>query len=172
MVILGYSEAGMYLRGPLGARVAGVISIHGAREFGVEWAGELRLDLEFDDVETVAAGDMGGWQRALSRKRWAERNGLVEVEPVRADVEAIVRFAEAARGLEGVVLCHCGGGMSRAPAAALICLATWLGEGAEERAVAEMRSVRPAAVPHEGLVRMGDEVLGRGRRLVEAVRDH
>jgi len=159
----------MFLRGSRGGEVAGVISIHGAREFGVEWAGKVRLDLSFDDVE-MAAGDVRALQRALSRKRWAERNGLVEVGPDRANVEAIVRFAEAARDLEGAVLCHCGGGMSRAPAAALICLAVWLGEGMEELAAAEMRAVRPAAVPHEGLVRMGDEVLGRRGKLVGAVR--
>jgi predicted protein tyrosine phosphatase len=159
----------MFLRGTLGAEVAAIIAIHGKREFGVEAEVPRRLDLTFDDVEAPRPGDEMGMLRAASRRRWGELNGLIEVAPVRADAEAIVRFAEEERGVEGLVLCHCGGGMSRAPAAALVCLAVWLGAGREAECVAEVLRLRRGAVPHEGLVRMADDVLGRGNRLVEAL---
>jgi predicted protein tyrosine phosphatase len=59
--------------------------------------------------------------------------------------------------------------MSRAPAAALICLAVWRGAGSEAECVAEVMRIRRGAVPHVGLVRMADELLGRGERLVRAL---
>jgi predicted protein tyrosine phosphatase len=157
----------MFLRGAAGAGVTGIISIHGAREFGVEAARVTRrLDLAFDDVEVPADGDVMGMQRAMARRRWCELNGLVEVGPTARDAAAIVAFAEAVRGDEGILLCHCGAGMSRAPAAALICLAVWRGVGAEADCVAEVLGARRGAVPHAGLVRLADEVMGRGGRLV------
>jgi predicted protein tyrosine phosphatase len=128
-----------------------------------------RLDLAFDDVEVAAAGDTEAALRAWGRRRWAAENGLVEVAPSAADVADIVRFAEVMRGAGGVLLCHCGAGMSRAPAAALICMAVWAGVGAEVECVRAVREVRPGATPHAGLVRMADEVLGRGGALVRAV---
>ena len=41
--IFGYSEAAMFLRGVPAGDVAGIISIHGAREFGVEAEAPVRL---------------------------------------------------------------------------------------------------------------------------------
>jgi predicted protein tyrosine phosphatase len=67
-----------------------------------------------------------------------------------------------------MILCHCGGGMSRAPAAALICLAAWRGPGSEADCVTEILKLRRGAAPHRGLVRFADEVLGRRGRLVHA----
>ena len=170
LAILGYSEAAMFLRGPAGADVAALLSIHGSREFGVEWnAPAGRLDLAFDDVDVPQADDVVSLQRATSRRRWAEENGLVEVAPTIADAAAIVRFAESVRDARGVVLCHCGAGMSRAPAAALICLAVWFGPGSEGECVAEVLRLRRGAVPHAGLVRFADELLARDGRLVDGL---
>jgi hypothetical protein len=101
LVILGYSEAAMFLRGTSEADVAAIISIQGKREFGVEAEVPRRLDLVFDDIEVPRAGDVVGRQRTVSRRRWAELNGLIEVAPAAADVEAIVRFAEEVRGVGG-----------------------------------------------------------------------
>jgi predicted protein tyrosine phosphatase len=170
VVILGYSEAAMFLRGTSGAEVTGIVSIHGAREFGVEAAGVgRRLDLGFDDVEVAEEGDVMGMQRVMSRRRWCELNGLVEVGPTVEDAGAIVAFAEKMRDDGGIVLCHCGAGMSRAAAGGLICLAVWRGEGAEAECVAEVLRMRRGAVPHVGLVGLADEVMGRGGRLVRAL---
>src|SRR4051812_26422532 len=95
LAVFGYSEAAMFLRGSPKPSVTGIISIHGAREFGVEAEVSRRLDLTFDDVEIAVPDDIMAMQRAMSRKRWAEQNGLSEVAPVRADAEAVVRFAES-----------------------------------------------------------------------------
>jgi predicted protein tyrosine phosphatase len=170
LVILGYSEAAMFLRGAAGPAVTDIISIHGAREFGVETpAIKTRLDLECDDVEIPPDGDVMGLQRATSRRRWCELNGLVEVAPTADDAAAIIAFAQAVRDDDGIILCHCGGGMSRAPAAALICLAAWRGAGAEADCVAEILRARRGAVPHTGLVRLADDLMGRAGRLLAAV---
>jgi predicted protein tyrosine phosphatase len=167
--IFGYSEAAMFLRGASRPDVAAIISIHGSREFGVEADVAHRIDLTFDDVEVVALGDVEAMHRAMGRRRWAEQNGLTEVPPTRADAAAIVEFAEAIRGMDGTVLCHCGGGMSRAPAAALICLSVWRGEGCEDECVADVGRLRPGAVPHVGLIGFADELLGRGGKLTRAL---
>ena len=167
--ILGYSEAAMYLRRAARPEVAAIISIHGRREFGVEADGVSRLDLTFDDVDVPVPGDMLGLQIAMSRKRWAEENGLFEVAPASSDAASIIAFAREIQNISGNVLCHCGGGMSRAPAAALICLAVWRGPDCEADCVAEVFRLRRGAVPHAGLVRFADELLGRGGRLVAAL---
>jgi predicted protein tyrosine phosphatase len=59
--------------------------------------------------------------------------------------------------------------MSRAPAAALICLSVWRGPGTEAHCVAEILKLRRGAVPHIELVRFADDVLGRQGKLVGAV---
>ena len=169
LVVLGYSEAAMFLRRAPEPGLVGVISIHGRREFGVEAEAPRRLDLLFDDVDVPEAGDPDGLYRAMSRRRWAEQNGLVEVPPSAADAAAIVAFAEALRGTEGTLLCHCGGGMSRAPAAALICLAVWAGKGQEVECVEAVSRLRQGAVPHRGLIRFADDLLGRSGGLVDAL---
>jgi predicted protein tyrosine phosphatase len=169
LAIFGYSEAAMFLRGSPKRNIAAIISIHGGREFGVEGDVAHRLDLTFDDVEVAAADDAMAMQRAMSRKRWAQQNGLMEVAPVLGDAADIINFAEVVRGVEGIVLCHCGGGMSRAPAAALICLSVWRGPQSEAECVAEVLNLRRGAVPHVGLVRLADEKLGRENKLVSAL---
>ena len=169
LVVLGYSEAAMFLRAKPRPNVTAIISIHGRREYGVEAEVMHRLDLTFDDVEVVAPGDVVALQRAFSRRRWAEENGLTEVAPAATDAASIIQFAEGVRETEGVLLCHCGGGMSRAPAAALICLALWKGAGTEAECVREVLAIRRGAVPHAGLVRFADELLGRDGALVGAL---
>jgi predicted protein tyrosine phosphatase len=170
ILVMGYSEAGMFLRGGGAGRVGAVLSIHGGREFGVEWEEGPRLDLGFDDVEVPAAGDVVAVFQAKVRRRWEEEHGLVQRGPTVEDARAIVGFAREIRGMGGVLLCHCGGGVSRGPAAAILCLATWRGEGFEGACVEEVLRRRRGACPHGDLVRMGDEVLGRGGRLSAALR--
>jgi predicted protein tyrosine phosphatase len=169
LAVLGYSGAAMFLRRVPASDIAGVISIHGHREFGVEAGVACRLDLTFDDVEVAPPGDVQAIERVMARKRWAEQNGLFEVAPTPEDVAAIIRFAEIVRGTSGTLLCHCGGGMSRAPAASLICLATWRGPGAERECVGEVLGLRRGAIPHAGMIRFADELLGRNGRLVRAL---
>ena len=145
-----------------------MISIHGAREFGVE-ADVPRLNLTFDDVDVVTGNDVMQLQKAMNRKRWSEENGLIEVAPVLADANAIIEFARKMRDIEGSVLCHCGAGMSRAPAGALICLSVWCGSGSEVECVAEVQNLRRGAVPHIGLIRFADQLLNRDGKLIAAL---
>jgi predicted protein tyrosine phosphatase len=127
--------------------------------------------LSFDDVETIDnTNDVMALQRAMSRRRWAEQNGLVEVAPTRADAQRIIAFATEIRGVDGIVLCHCGAGMSRAPAAALICLAVWEGAGAEREYVEQIGLLRLGAAPHIGLIAFADELLERAGTLVDAAK--
>jgi predicted protein tyrosine phosphatase len=172
LAIFGYSEAAMFLRDTPLPKIAGIISIHGRREFGVEFDATPRLDLSFDDVEVVSPNDTVAMQRALARKRFADQNGLAETAPVPGDAASIIEFAEEVgdRAVDvSIVLCHCGAGMSRAPAAALICLAVWRGAGAERDCVEEVVRLRRGAVPHVGLVRFADELLEREGRLLGAL---
>ena len=169
LAIFGYSDGSMFLRATPKPNVAAIISIHGRREFGVEADVGHRLDLAFDDVDVPPPGDEMARLRAASRRRWCEQNGLMEVAPTPSDAAAIIEFARVVRGVDGIILCHCGGGMSRAPAAALICLAAWRGPGSEVHCVTEIRKLRRGAAPHAGLVRFADEVLGRRGRLVHAL---
>ena len=169
LVVLGYSEAAMFLPRVPTRDLAGIISIHGRREFGVEAATPHRLDLEFDDVEVAAPDDVEAVGRAMARKHWAEQNGLTEVPPMADDVAAIIQFARTLEGAGGTLLCHCGGGMSRAPAAALICLATWRGEGTEIECVRKVLRLRRGAAPHVGMIRFADELLGRSGRFASAL---
>jgi predicted protein tyrosine phosphatase len=169
-VILGYSEAAMWLRTDPGETIAGVVSIHGPREFGVGLPDVPRLDLILDDVELPDPADPESLLRTHARERWAREHGLCERPPTREDAAALVAFAHHLRGATGIVLCHCGAGMSRAPAAALILLTTWHGPGSEADCVRVVRSLRPGCTPHSGLVGLADELLGRGGVLAAALR--
>ncbi len=159
----------MLLLRPDAARVKAIISIHGHHEFGVESEISHRLDLNFDDVETPDQSDPIAAYHTIPRNRWDAENGLTRRAPRVEDARAIIDFAGSIKAIDGVVLCHCGGGMSRAPAAALLCLAAWTGEGNERYCVERVLKVRPCASPHRDLVRFGDEILNRGGRLVSAV---
>lgn len=171
LIILGYSDAAMFLREQPAPDISAIISIHGRREFGVEADVPRRLDLAFDDVDVPDAADPIAAWRTMSRRRWSAENGLAEVPPTVADAAAIIEFAESTRHVGGAVLCHCHGGMSRAPAAALICLSAWRGPGSEANCVAEILRRRSGAVPHVGLVQFADTLMQRGGRLVHALKN-
>jgi predicted protein tyrosine phosphatase len=169
LAIFGYSEAAMFLRTSPKPDVVAIVSIRGSHEFGVEFDVVHRLDLTFDDVDIAPPGDVLALQRILTRKRWAEQNGLNETPPQISDAAAIIDFAEKIRIENGLVLFHCGDGMSRAPAAALISLAVWRGPGTESECVAEIKRLRPGATPHRGLAGFADEYLARGGNLLHAL---
>jgi predicted protein tyrosine phosphatase len=170
ILALGYSEAAMLLRQTDGADIAAVISIFGKHEFPVEApAVSHRLDLRFDDVEAVDLTDPTSTYRAWTQAKWAEQIGRPVSPPTIEDARAIIEFARAISGIEGTVLCHCQAGVSRSPAAALICLATWTGEGDEQHCVEQLFRSRPFVAPHRDLIRFGDSLLGRDGRLIAAL---
>lgn len=169
LIVLGYSEAAMFLQRRPPPNVMAILSIHGQREYGVDYDPPLRLDLSFDDVDVSSDTDPVAVWRTQSRRRWSEQNGRIEKPPTPADAAAIIQFAARTRNGVGTVLCHCQGGISRAPAAALICLSVWRGPGSEAGCVDAIRSTLAGSMPHAGLVRFADELLERKGRLIEAI---
>ncbi len=170
MLILGYSEAAMYMRQADAAHVRAIIAIAGQREYTIDTNNvEHQLVLHFDDTETPTDDDLLGQARLAMRKRAAGQFGIRMNPPTRADVDAIIAFARQTQSVNGTLLCHCHASVSRSPAVALICLTTWRGPGSELDCTADIRRARPAAVPHVGLIRMADEALGRGGALLRAL---
>lgn len=167
-MVLGYSQAAMLLRQPEMNSISALIAIRGSHEHCVEWNGLRRLELLFDDEEVLDPSDPIQMQRVHARQKFAAANGLVLRPPTIEHARAIIEFARLVQDIEGCVLCYCGAGVSRSPAAALLCLATWSGPGRERECVKELLRIRPAAIPHRGLVRFGDQLLGRGGKLLDA----
>ena len=98
---------------------------------------------------------------------FAGTGGLVA--PGEAHVEAIIGFS---RGWDrqAPLLVHCMMGVSRSPAAALIA-ALAVAPDQDEHALAQrLRRASAQATPNARLVEIGDHLLGRGGRLVAAVK--
>jgi predicted protein tyrosine phosphatase len=85
------------------------------------------------------------------------------------DVRRIISLAESLRADTGTVLVHCEAGVSRSSATALIMYACWLGPGHEPEAMARVLAQRPIAAPNRRMVEIGDRLLGREGRLVQAL---
>lgn len=91
------------------------------------------------------------------------------IAPQEEHVRQIVDFA---RGWDRArpMLVHCWMGVSRSPAAALIAALAVEPEQDDQELVERLRLASPYATPNTRLVEIGDSVLGRGGRLVAAVR--
>ncbi len=171
ILTFGFSEAAMFLRKPEGANIQAIISIHGPNEYGVEAQVPHRLDLNFDDIDADPdPADIIAVYHAIVRKRENAENGRELRPPTVEDAAKITEFAESIKDLQGMVLCHCAGGISRSPAAAILCLAVWTGPGNEDYCVNYVRQRRTCAIPHCDVVRFGDQLLGREGRLFDALR--
>ncbi|SCW29310.1 Predicted protein tyrosine phosphatase [Rhizobium mongolense subsp. loessense] len=91
------------------------------------------------------------------------------VAPEEAHVRQLIDFA-AAWDQRSPLLIHCWMGVSRSPAAALIA-ALSLAPDQDEMALAKrLRSASPYATPNARIVEIGDVLLQRKGRLVDAVR--
>lgn len=88
--------------------------------------------------------------------------------PSREHIEALLKFLGQINPDE-TLLIHCKAGTSRSPAVALIAMALWA-PGMEAEHTAELRRAISYARPHQAVIRMGDELLGAGGKLIEAVR--
>lgn len=170
VLILGYSEAAMFLAQSPRPRVDAVLSIHGKREYAVDAPGvpHVRV-LQFDDTELPDESESFAEARVAIRQREAAAIGLDLCPPSESHAKAILEFAEATRRADGFVLFQCLAGVSRSPAAALICMAAWTGVGHETECVKHLIDIRPCCQPHRGLVAMGDALLNRKRRLLSAL---
>jgi predicted protein tyrosine phosphatase/ribosomal protein S18 acetylase RimI-like enzyme len=93
-----------------------------------------------------------------------------EYGPTEEDVRRVIELAESLRSVAGKVLIHCEAGISRSSAAGLIMYAYWLGAGREREALERVLAQRPIAQPNRLMVSLADRLLGRGGRLVEALK--
>ncbi len=160
----------MLLRKPETANVQAIIAIHGQRECPVDVANAPHsLVLQFDDIEAPDLDDPLSAARLRLRQRDAAEIGLTLTPPATDHAESIIGFARSIALLDGVLLCQCQGGISRSPAAALLCLAAWTEPGGERYCVERLLAIRPSAVPHYDVVAFGDELLQRRGKLVEAL---
>jgi predicted protein tyrosine phosphatase len=86
--------------------------------------------------------------------------------PDRVHVDTLINFLRTSP-LQGSILIHCLAGMSRSPAAALIAMVLDA-PGCEREAAKVLREAAPFAEPNRLLIRLADEALARGGRLVAA----
>ena len=82
-------------------------------------------------------------------------------------VEEALKFAR--RHADGSLLVHCFHGVGRSTAIALSVLADRLGAGAESQAMDRLLLLRPTATPNLVVVKLADQALGRGGRLIAAL---
>lgn len=88
--------------------------------------------------------------------------------PREAHVQAIVSLARRLTPQDRVLV-HCGAGISRSTAAALVILAHHLGPDREAQAVEHLLALRPQARPHQRMVEMADALLDRQGALYSVV---
>jgi predicted protein tyrosine phosphatase len=98
---------------------------------------------------------------------FAGTDGLVA--PQASHVQAIIDFARE-WDRSAPLLVHCWMGVSRSPAAALIAALAVNPEEDDIVLVHRLRSASPHATPNARLIQIGDEMLGRSGRLVDAIR--
>jgi predicted protein tyrosine phosphatase len=114
-----------------------------------------RLTLRFDDIIEPAPG---------------------QLPPERHHIEALLEFGKGLAAPEGDplahLLVHCHAGISRSSASMTILLAEARPESDEDALFAHIREIRPQAWPNSRMIGMADDVLGRGGRLVAALRRH
>jgi predicted protein tyrosine phosphatase len=105
------------------------------------------LRLRFDDIEVECAG---------------------VVAPQESHVAEALAFA---RSLNGTLLIHCHGGISRSGAMSYALLADLLGPGREEEALEQLLAQRPMVVPNGRVVKFADKVMERGGALLAVYQD-
>lgn len=93
---------------------------------------------------------------------------MSEYAPCRVHVESLIAFGRDWRG-ESPVLVHCWAGVSRSMAAAFTLLCDKHPPGQEMEIARALRFRAPHAYPNALIVRLADEALGRGGRMIAAV---
>lgn len=139
---------------------------------------EVNISGPFDNVISIVGtwedmsdppGGWDTWRRYPARKLRLEFDD-VQYESFHGDPPApshIQKIIEFSRGLKGRTIIHCGAGISRSTAAAFIVLLSVLGDGQETEALRVLRTLRKVMRPHRNMVKMADELLNRGGRVVE-----
>jgi predicted protein tyrosine phosphatase len=105
------------------------------------------LRLEFDDVTYRRHADEGGYVRAN-----------------KSQMKSLISFL---REVNEPILFHCMAGVSRSAAAATVFACMKLGEGREKEAMELVLKVRSIAHPNKHMLRLADDLLGRGGKILE-----
>ncbi|ALN75477.1 MULTISPECIES: tyrosine phosphatase family protein [unclassified Aureimonas] len=100
-----------------------------------------------------------------------------QIMPAKEHVGAILAFGDqldkgAVEGTAGHLLVHCHMGISRSTAAMVTLMAQGDPTAGEEELFERLRQIRSKAWPNSVMIAYADEKLGRGGRLVEALRRH
>ena len=155
ITITSRQAAGKILCSPQGGSFSHLISIGEPDERPPAGFGRVprRLRLTFDDIE-----------------RYSETCPWYVPCP-RGDVQRIINFCQGIHE-EDRVLIHCGMGVSRSSAAALILLVMKLGVENPVEAIRQLLSIKRTVQPNRRMVWIADEMLGCEGRLVAAYQEH
>jgi predicted protein tyrosine phosphatase len=93
--------------------------------------------------------------------------GLVHPQP--EHIAEILRFAREWNHA-GPLVVHCWAGISRSTATAFITLCAINDDGVEHEIARSIRQASPTAMPNPLMVEIADDALGRGGRMVDAIR--
>jgi len=91
------------------------------------------------------------------------------IAPQERHVQEVIDFARS-WDQNAPLLIHCWMGVSRSPAAALIASLAVAPDDDEQALALRLRTASPYATPNSRLIEIGDSLLGRGGRLVAAVK--
>lgn len=107
------------------------------------------LKLSMNDISFAGTGDL--------------------IAPQEMHVAEIITFARAWDQASPLMV-HCWMGVSRSPAAAMIASLAVAPDDDDDALARRLREASPFATPNTRLVEIGDALLGRGGRLVKAVK--
>ncbi|HEY5793770.1 MAG TPA: protein-tyrosine-phosphatase [Bosea sp. (in: a-proteobacteria)] len=133
--------------------------------------------LDPDRAEIDAFGTYGEHTRVTLRFHDIIDPVPGQVHPEPEHVEQILQFGTSLREgvserVDGHLLVHCHMGISRSTAAMLTLMAQNDPQAGEDELFERLRGVRPQAWPNSVMIGFADAQLGRGGRLVEALRRH
>lgn len=155
----------------------------GSREIEIEVASRLEAgdllcspELCAEITYLVSIGDADdalphGYENVDQKLRLVIADVVTEEGATEEDVQRIIQLGEQLQSYDvtvAKVLIHCEAGVSRSTAAALIIYACWLGPGLEHEAMERVIAQRPYAIPNRRMVKLADDLLQLGGRLVEA----
>jgi len=112
-----------------------------------------------------------GYENVDQKLRLLIADVVTEEGATEEDVQRIIQLSEQLKSYDvkvGKVLIHCEAGVSRSTATALIIYACWLGPGREHEAMERVIAQRPCAIPNRRMVKLADDLLQLGGRLVQA----
>jgi predicted protein tyrosine phosphatase len=154
-----------------------------SKEITIEVASRLEAgdilcspDLCAEITHLVSIGDANdslphGYENVDQKLRLLIADVVTEEGATEEDVQRIIQLAEELRSYDvkgGKVLVHCEAGVSRSTAAALIIYACLLGPGREYEAMERVIAQRPYAIPNRRMVKLADDLLQLGGRLMQA----